>query len=245
MADPYGRAIRDHFHDQQDEPLLNRHGNEVSQHSQINDLYFSDFDTEHEDNKWIGSWLDGPLLDIGAGAGRHTLYFQDHFEAVAIEVSTHLVEVMRKRGVHDARQVDMFDIRDEFERDQFKSALMIGTQLGLTASLQGLRQFLGDLSFVTTPDATAVLDSYHPAKSVEFEVPGFQPDPTQGAASRIMQFEYEDDLSEPLLFRFFSPERLEEAVVGTGWEISEIRRHPSDPPEVVQYRAALTKRLLN
>lgn len=243
MADPYGRAIRDHFHDQQDEPLLNRYGNEVSEHSQINDLYFNDFDIEHEDNEWIASWLDGSLLDIGAGTGRHALYFQDHFETVAIEVSQHLVGVMQERGVHDARHVSIFDICDEFERDQFKSALMIGTQLGLTASLQGLRQFLGDLAFVTTPDAIAVLDSYHPVNSMEFEVPGFRPDLTQGAAFRIMQFEYEGDISEPLLFRFFSPERLKEAVVGTRWEISEIRHHLSDPPDVVQYRAALTKRL--
>lgn len=242
MPDPYGRAIRDCFQNQQDEPLFDRHGNEVHEHSQLDSVYFSDFDTEKEDYEWVASWLDGPLLDIGAGTGRHALYFQDHFETVAVEVSEHLVEVMRERGVHDARHIDMFDIREEFERDQFKSVLMIGTQLGLTASLQGLRQFLGDLSFVTTPDAIAVVDSYHPAKSIQFDVPGFRRDPTQGAASRILQFEYEDEISEPLLFRFVSPDRLQEAVVGTGWEIGEIRRHPSDRQKAVQYRAALTKR---
>lgn len=139
IPDPYGRAIRDRFHNQQDEPLLNRHGNEVSEHSEITEVYFSNFDTESADNEWVASWLDGSLLDIGAGAGRHTLYFQEHFEAVAIEVSEHLVELMHDRGVHDARHIDMFDIREAFERDRFKSVLMIGTQLGLTASLQSLR----------------------------------------------------------------------------------------------------------
>lgn len=242
MADPYGRALRDHFHDQRDEPLLERYGDEASEHSQVNDLYFGEFGTEHEDDEWVASWLDGPLLDIGAGAGRHALYFQDHFETVAIEVSEHLVAVMDERGVDDARQVDMFDVREAFGRDRFESALAIGTQLGLAASFQGLRRFLGDLAFVTTPGATAVLDSYQPAKAVEFGVPGFRPDPTRGAASRIVQFEYEGDVGEPLLFRFFSPERLADAVVGTGWEIGEIRRHPSESPEAVQYRAALTKR---
>lgn len=241
MTDPYGRAIRDCFQDQQDEPLLERHGTDIHEHSQLDSVYFSDFDTENEDNEWVSSWLDGPLLDIGAGTGRHALYFQDHFETTAIEVSEHLVEVMRERGVHDSLHVDMFDIREEFECNQFQSALMIGTQLGLTASLQGLRQFLGDLSFVTTSDATAVLDSYHPSKSIEFDVSGVRSDPTQGAIYRVQQFEYEGDISEPLLFRFFSPNRLKEAVVGTGWKISEIRHHPSDRQNPVQYRVALTK----
>lgn len=241
MPGPFGRAIRDCFKNQQVEPLFERHGNEVHEHSQLNEVYFSDFDTEKEDNEWVASWLDGPLLDIGAGTGRHALYFQDHFKTVAIEVSDHLVEVMRERGVHDARHIDMFEIRRRFKRDQFNSALMIGTQLGLTASLQGLRQFLGDLSFVTTSDATVVLDSYHPEEVVKHDIPGFRSDPTQGLIYRVQQFEYEDDISAPLLFQFFTPARLKEAVVGTGWEVSEIRQHPSDRQDFAQYRAALTK----
>lgn len=89
---------------------------------------------------------------------------------------------------------------------------------------------------MTTADATAVLDSYHLEKATYYDVPGFRSDPTQGATSRILQFEYEGDISEPLLFRFFSPDRLKEAIVGTGWEISDVRPHPSHPEAVVQHR---------
>lgn len=242
MSDPYGRAIRDEYRGERDEPLLERYGDETFEHAPTESVYFDEFTTESDDAEWVASWLDGPLLDVGAGVGRHALYFQEEFETVAIEVSDLLVETMRDRGVTDAREADMFALRDHFERDRFQSALVIGTQASLAGSMQSLRQFLGDLAHVTAPDATAVLDGYHPEWTAEFDVPGYRHDPTPGLAYRVQQFEYEDDLGKPLLFRLFAPDRLREATVGTGWDVREIRSHPSDHENAVQYRAALEKR---
>lgn len=81
---------------------------ESRKHS-IEHWYFGD----HEENAWI----DGPLIDLGAGAGRDTLYYQNHFETVAIEVSKHLVKTMRDRGVNDVRLANMFSLREHFDRD--------------------------------------------------------------------------------------------------------------------------------
>lgn len=241
MPDPYGRAIRDAHFGERTGPLLERYGDDAREHP-VESLYFQTFAGESADEQWVASWLDGPLLDVGAGAGRHALYFQDCFETVAIDVSPHLVETMRDRGVEDARQVDMFSLRDAFDRDRFRSALVIGTQVSLAGSMQGLRRFLGDLAYVTTPDATAVLDGYHPEWSVEHDAPGYRHDPTPGLAYRVQQFEYDDVLGDPLLFRVFGPDRFREATVGTGWTVREVRRHPTDREEAVQYRVALSKR---
>lgn len=140
MSDPFGRAIRDHHRNEQDAPLVQRDGEETLEHP-IERFYFDEFTSEGESEEWLDSWLDGPLLDVGAGAGRHTLYFQDQFETIAIEVNEHLVRTMRERGMEDARQADMFALRETFERDRFGSALAIGTQLGLVGSMQGFRRF--------------------------------------------------------------------------------------------------------
>jgi hypothetical protein len=237
MANPFGRAIRDHYLGERAEPLVDRDGTESREHK-IETWYFG----EHQADAWRDQWMNGPLIDLGAGVGRDALYYQERFETVAIEVSDHLVETMRDRGVADARQADMFGLREHFERDRFQSALVIGTQASLAGSMQGLRRFLADLAYVTTPDATAVLDGYHPEWTAEFDVPGYRHDPTPGLAYRVQQFEYEDDLGDPLLFRLFAPDRLREATVGTGWAVQEVRRHPSDRENAVQYRAALEKR---
>lgn len=232
--DPFGRAIRDHHLGERDEPLVDRDGDETREHS-IEEWYFGVF----EGDDFLERWLDGPLLDMGAGVGRHALYFQERFETVAIEVSDHLVETMRERGVDDARHADMFMLRSSFGRDRFRSALANGTQLNLAGSMAGLRQFLCDLAYVTTADATAVLDSYDPSVAETADVFAHRPDPSPGLAYRIMHCEYEGAVGRTLLFRLFSPDRLREAAVGTKWTVAAVTRKSLD--NHVQYRAALAK----
>jgi hypothetical protein len=53
-----------------------------------------------------------------------------------------------------------------------------------------------------------------------------------------MHFEYEDDVGDTLLFRLFSPDRLREATIGTGWEVAEIK-HPSESAH--HYQTAVKK----
>ena len=180
--------------------------------------------------------VDIVLLDTGAGVGSEALYWQDRFETVAIDISAHLVETMRDRGVENPMQADMFALRESFERDRFGSVHAAGTQLGLAGSMHGLRRFLGDLDAVTTPDATAVVDCHDPEHERASELFGYRPDPAPGLAYRAFHFEYEGDVGETLLFRLFSPDRLREAAIGTGWEVTAIRR--SD--DGYHYQAALT-----
>lgn len=229
-TDPFGRAIGDHYRGERDGPLIDRDGDEVREHS-IERWYFGD----HEEAAWRDSWMEGPLSDMGAGVGRDTLYYQDQFETVAIEISEHLIQTMRDRDVRDARLADMFSLCDHFSRDRFRSAHAVGTQLGLAVSMAGVRQFLADLAFVTTPDATAVLDNYPPEKEATKDVFAFRDDPQPGLAYRVYHEEYNGDIGRTLLFRLFSVARLREATVGTPWEVIEVKYNED------QWNAILTK----
>ncbi|WP_090307692.1 class I SAM-dependent methyltransferase [Natronorubrum texcoconense] len=230
-TDPFGRAIRDHHLGNREAPLFDRDGGARREHA-IEDWYFG----EHDDAAWRDRWLNGPLLDLGAGAGRDALYYQDRFETVAIDVSDHLVETMRDRGVNDARQADMFSLPDHFDRDRFRSVHSIGTQVGLAGSMHGVRAFLEDLAYVTTPDATAVLDNYIPRDDAANEVFGYRDDPAPGLAHRVYHCEYEGDVGRTLLFRVFSVDRLREATIGTPWDVAATRYGDT------QWRAILEKR---
>ncbi|MCL9812544.1 class I SAM-dependent methyltransferase [Natranaeroarchaeum aerophilus] len=236
MADPFGHAIHDHYHGTRSEPLVQRDGEQRLDHP-IEAFYFEPY--EAGDDPWLETWLDGPLLDMGAGAGRHVRYFQSRFETVGIEHSEPLVETMRDRGVEDARLADMFVLRDSFEADRFGSALAYGTQLGLARSMAGLRTFLADLAYVTTRDGTAVLDCYDPTQAATEELLGYRSDPTPGLAYRLFQFEYDGVLGRPLLFRLFSPDRVREATTGTGWTVVDVDHGDGD---TAHYRIALEKR---
>jgi len=219
--DPFGRAIRAFFHDEQSEPLIQFDGEQRESHP-IERFYFEPISGDGDDG-WIDGKLSGPLLDVGAGAGRDTLYFQEQFETVALELSTHLVRVLDERGVVDARQGNMFALPEQFKDDRFDSALVRGTQLCLAKSLQGIERFLTDLATVTTPTATTVVDSYDPTDERASELLGYRSDAAPGLAFRVSTFEYEGTVGETLLFRLFSPERLREATEQTPWTVAESR----------------------
>ncbi|QKG94088.1 class I SAM-dependent methyltransferase [Halorubrum salinarum] len=237
MTDAFGRAIRDHHRGERTAPLRQGDGEETREHP-IEAFYFTEFDPESD--AWLASRLDGPLVDLGAGAGRHALRFQERFETVAVESSPALVETMRERGVADAREGDMFALREAFERDRFAAAIAIGTQIGLAGSMRGLSAFLGDLAFVTTPDATAVVDCYDPDHPEAADLLGYREDPTPGLAGRVMWFAYDGERDPTLRFTLFSPDRLREAAIGTGWTVEAVDRSGSG--EGPHYRAALRKR---
>ncbi|WP_092901835.1 methyltransferase domain-containing protein [Halostagnicola kamekurae] len=235
-ADPFGRAIRDHYLGERDEPLVDRNGSETRVHP-IEAFYFGAVTGESDAQQWVDSWLNGPLLDMGAGVGAESLYWQEQFETVAIEISDLLVKTMRDRGVENAVQADMFALPDSFERNQFASVHAKGTQVELAGSMHGLRRFLGDLAVITKPNATAVIDFHDPEHADADELFGYRNDPTRGLAYRLFHCEYEGAADEALLFRLVSPARLREAAIGTGWEVSDIRRSDTG----YHYRAALTR----
>jgi len=230
MPDPFGRAIRDHHLGERAEPLVDRDGTESREH-EIETWYFGD----HREDAWRDEWMTGPLVDLGAGAGRDSLHYQERFETVAIEVSDHLVETMRDRGVDDARLVDMFSLPEHFDRDRFRSAHAIGTQVGLAGSMWSVREFLADLAYVTTPDATAVLDNYDPATAAARGVFAYRDDSVPGLGYRVYHEEYGGETGRTLLFRVFSVDRLREATTGTPWTVAAATRRDT------QWRAVLRK----
>ena len=238
--DPFGRAILDVHRDEAAEPLL-QFGDGYGREHPIERFYLSGFEPDDSAGEaWLLEHLDidGPVLDVGAGAGRHARYLQERTETVAVEPSEHLVRTMRERGVNDARRGDMFALPGRFGRDRFRSALAVGTQVGLAGSMDGLRAFLGDLAHVTDPAGRAVLDCYDPEREGATELLGFRGDPTPGLAHRVMHFAYEGDVGPTLYFRLFAPDRLREACTGTRWTVADVRYDE----EGSHYRAALVKR---
>ncbi|KTG10533.1 methyltransferase type 11 [Haloprofundus marisrubri] len=199
--------------------------------------------------EWSDEWrslldsLAGPVLDVGCGAGQHTLFLQADREVVAVDVSPRAVETARDAGVDDARVMDMFAL--DFPRDRFRSALVNGTQLGLAGSFAGVRSFLSDLAAVTDDSGVAVVDSYDPTRLDADSFFGHRPDPRRGVARRAFHVEYrrEEDgeavreVGRTVTFLLFSPERLADAVVGTQWRVADVHRGDD-----AYYRAVLETR---
>jgi SAM-dependent methyltransferase len=223
-----------------------RDGEDV-QDGTVEGHYFTPREDWHEDTVELLETLEEPVVDVGCGAGQHSVWLQDHgVEVVAFDVSLGAVAAARDRGVEDARVLDVFEMTDEFPRDRFRSALVNGTQACLAGSLAGVSALLADLARVTDEDGIAVVDSYVP-QDLEPDFFGYRPDPRRGICHRTMHFEYERETGESdgeterlvgrtLQFLLFDPDRLVEATIGTPWELERVI------PRTAFYKAILRKR---
>ena len=85
----------------------------------------------------------GRVLDLGAGAGCHSLELQSRgfAEVKAVDVSAGAMQVMTERGVRTAARHDLFAPLPPTERP-YDTILLLMNGLGLVGTLEGLDKFL-------------------------------------------------------------------------------------------------------
>ena len=80
----------------------------------------------------------GRVLDVGAGAGVHSLYLQEKGVGVLpIDVSPGAVDVMQPRGLPQARLAAVEDLTEE----KFDTIFLMMNGIGIVGVLEGLEDF--------------------------------------------------------------------------------------------------------
>lgn len=98
----------------------------------------------------------GKVMDIGCGAGSHSLYLQQNgFDVTALDSSVGAIEVCRQRGQKKAFQADIMNYSDE----KFDTLLMLMNGIGLVGNLKGLDAFLQHAKKLLKPNGSILLDS--------------------------------------------------------------------------------------
>ena len=123
--------------------------------------FFADHDDWAEPERAAFAYVHGRVLDIGAGAGRHSLEAQRRgLEVVAIDISPGAVEVCRRRGVEDARLLSLEEIGEGL--GVFDSVLLLCGNFGLAGSREETIALLEMLHSLTSPEGSIVLDTVSP-----------------------------------------------------------------------------------
>ena len=99
----------------------------------------------------------GKILDCGAGSGCHALALQEMGKEVeAIDISPLSVEVMQKRGVRQAYQINLFD---ENYLQKFDTILMLMNGSGIIGKLENMGTFFTKMKQLLNPGGCIYMDS--------------------------------------------------------------------------------------
>lgn len=153
--DPIGRAISDYYHNGKAAKLKVLSSMFYEDEMPVATLFRSFEKMPIQEQKAI-ECCKGRVLDVGAGAGCHSLVLQERgHEVVAIDISELSVNTMKERGI-DARNIDFFD--DSFT-ESFDTLLFAMNGIGIVGKASNLGNFFRSAKRLLAPGGQLLLDS--------------------------------------------------------------------------------------
>jgi SAM-dependent methyltransferase len=149
------------------------------------------------------SW--GSVLDIGCGAGSHSLILQNkNLEITSIDVSKGAIETCQLRGIKNAKVQDIWKLK----RQKYDTILALMNGIGICGNLKNLIKFLRHLKSLLQPNGQILIDSSDILYMYEDD-DGTYEIPEKGYYGEVIyQFEYKKEKSKPFPWIFVDLESL-------------------------------------
>lgn len=235
--DAFGRLLLDHMAGSAGQLLLElddgRSGPALPA-----EVFFTGFGEWPAAERRVFESVRGRVLDVGCGAGRHSLEARRRgFDVVAIDISPGAVEVCRRRGVEDVRLLPLDAV--DASLGAFDSVLMMCGNFGLVGTADAAVPILRLLHELTTPGGRIVLDSVDPYEDADAGDLAYQDrNRARGRAPGQVTIRLRYGASATPWYELLnvSARELEELATAAGWTVAELV--DGDPGE---YYAVLEK----
>jgi 2-polyprenyl-3-methyl-5-hydroxy-6-metoxy-1,4-benzoquinol methylase len=204
--------------------------------------YFSEYNQWSPLERLAIERAKGRVLDIGCGAGRHSLYLQHKgFDVTAIDNSPGAIEVCKLRGLKNAIVKAIADV-DEFGPNSFDTILMFGNNFGLFGDAENAKLILNKLSRITSSEARIVAGTCNPYRTdnrehLEYHELNRRRGRMPGQIR--MRVRYGKTIGSWFDYLFVSPDEMQKIVADTEWQIEEFIG-----TEEVNYFAVISKKSL-
>ena len=187
-------------------------------------IYFAPLRNWFKNERAAIRFARGRVLDVGAGAGRVALHLQQRGQSVvAIDNSPGAVDVMRRRGVRDARLIAIEDIGPDL--GTFDSVVMFGNNLGLLGGRAKGRRLLRRFHELTSDRGRIVASSlrvYDTDDPVHLAVHDRNRRRGRMGGQLRLRVRFGLLASPWLEYLMLPPEELAELAEPTGWGIARV-----------------------
>jgi 2-polyprenyl-3-methyl-5-hydroxy-6-metoxy-1,4-benzoquinol methylase len=106
----------------------------------------------------------GKTLDVGAGAGRHSIELQRRkVDVTAVDISENAVNIMKDLGVERVIHSDIMDL----SKTKFDTLLMLMNGIGMVGKPENLERFFKASKELLTKNGVIIFDSIDVSKTIE------------------------------------------------------------------------------
>jgi len=220
--DVYGQAL-DEFHrtGRLSRPLLLHSGYGDIEEMPI-DIFFREED-EFPELEFIALALcDGKTLDVGAGAGAHSLYLQSRGITVdALDISATACRIMGERGVERVIHEDFYQLKS----GSYDTLLFLMNGIGIAQSIDGLKTLLNCARPLLSPRGQLIFDSSNISYLYDqYHIP--RPDYYFGEID--FQYEYKGQKGTPFRWLYIDQQRLIDIAHQEGWVVQILYEDDND-----------------
>ena len=220
MKDLMGRAIWDYYHNDNPEDLQTE--TSISELDELPvDYLFRDFDEMNKIEQKALKLAIGKVLDIGAGAGSHSLYLQNdrNLEVTALDISPKSIEVCKLRGIKNAFAENML----HFSEGNFDTILLLMNGTGIFQSLNVIDVYLKKLHSFLNKNGQILIDSTDILYMFDEDEDGgilIPADGYYGELDYIVQYKGESE--DPIKWLYLDFDTLKNAAENNGFKIEKV-----------------------
>ena len=156
MKDLFGKAILDYQTNSSPENIIT--STSISEEDEMEVAYlFRSFDEMPGIEQKALQLANGKTLDIGCGAGSHSLYLQNerNINVHSIDISKNAIQACLLRGLKNIRAIDMLDL----ENEKYDTILLLMNGTGIFETLEKSTIYLQKLKSILNPNGQILIDS--------------------------------------------------------------------------------------
>lgn len=156
MKDLFGKAILDYQTNNSPEDLITE--TNISEPDEMSVAYlFRDYSEMPKLEQKALQLSKGKVLDVGCGAGSHSLYLQNEkgLEVHAIDISPNAIESCVLRGIKNARVQHILEV----ENEKYDTILLLMNGTGIFGTLSETTKYLQQLKSLLHPGGQILIDS--------------------------------------------------------------------------------------
>ena len=156
MKDLFGKAILDYQTQNNPENIIT--STSISDEDEMDVAYlFRSFDEMPSIEQKALLFAKGKTLDVGCGAGSHSLYLQNerNIDVHSIDISKNAIQACSLRGLKNAQAIDVLDL----ENEKYDTILLLMNGTGIFETLEKTTIYLQKLKSLLNPNGQILIDS--------------------------------------------------------------------------------------